>query len=880
MGNRTVGILAEIYNKWERRVPLTPSHCKTLTESGNKVVVQPSNHRIFTNDEYAAAGATINEDLTDCCLVLGVKQPSLNTIRSSTEKSYLFFSHTVKGQPENMELLQTIKQQNHRLFDYELIVDESTGIRTVAFGKFAGMAGMCDVLQAYGQRLLSSGYSTPFLNIPMTYMSRDLPTMKSQVALAGDAIKQGATKGNHHVFCFTGGMGNVSTGAQQIFEELPHRYVSVEELHDLRKNPDQWDDKIVYGVVCYENDIVRKKGAAEGDVVNVDDYRKYPGNYESIFASSVAPHINVLVNGIYWDERYPRLLTNNEMASLWNRDGGCHLMAIGDVSCDIGGSIEFMSRSTSIESPFYSYDPVSQRSVDDINDQGVAILAVDILPSELPKESSEHFGNNLVPLVEELVDDAGSRGVCNDELLSDELLNACIAAKGKLTPKYKYIDVFTKEWKVAKGRKSLVDPVRILELEGHLFDSGLINNVLDLLEAENVDVEMVKCEILGREKIKDSPQSVGSRLPSSAVFKITHESPNKLNEITNKISILTELLTVAEANVVVSGEREGEMEADERKAMLAKVTDQRQKRVLVLGAGKVAKSCSEYLGGGDRSKALHHVTVASNIKSEVDLVASAAVDSEGVVFDVLNDDKKLNGLISKSDCVVSLLPATMHPHVAEFCIENGTNLVTASYVSPEIQALDERCKDAGITILNEVGVDPGMDHMSAMKIMDDIKERGGRVSSFSSVCGGLPAPEAANNPLMYKFSWSPRGVITASNNGATYLQDGENVVVAGEEMLDHARPLSYNPWQTLRIECLPNRDSTIYKDIYGIKDADSIFRGTLRYGGFSKIMYGFKKLGLMNEEECGSTDWAGVIRGLVERKGYKNIGECIQKEGE
>jgi len=159
-------------------------------------------------------------------------------------------------------------------------------------------------------------------------------------------------------------------------------------------------------------------------------------------------------------------------------------------------------------------------------------------------------------------------------------------------------------------------------------------------------------------------------------------------------------------------------------------------------------------------------------------------------------------------------------------IENNINMVTASYVSDGIQELDGRLKEKGLRILNEVGLDPGMDHMSAMKIMDDIKARGGKISHFESVCGGLPAPEAAANPLMYKFSWSPMGVLTASQNDAIYLRDGNEISIVGSELLNNTDNLYAFP--TMNLECLANRNSLIYKDLYDIPDADTVFRGTIR----------------------------------------------------
>jgi len=171
-------------------------------------------------------------------------------------------------------------------------------------------------------------------------------------------------------------------------------------------------------------------------------------------------------------------------------------------------------------------------------------------------------------------------------------------------------------------------------------------------------------------------------------------------------------------------------------------------------------------------------------------------------------------------------------------------------------------------ILNEVGLDPGMDHMSAMKIIDDIHSRGGEVTSFSSVCGGLPAPEAANNPLLYKFSWNPMGVIRASQNDAAYRRDGKVIMVNGADLLASSEP--FYAWQSLNLECLPNRDSLNYGEKYGIQSANTIFRGTLRYQGFSALLHVFTKMGLFSDRETGATTWNDTIQNLQAKRGSRD----------
>lgn len=217
---------------------------------------------------------------------------------------------------------------------------------------------------------------------------------------------------------------------------------------------------------------------------------------------------------------------------------------------------------------------------------------------------------------------------------------------------------------------------------------------------------------------------------------------------------------------------------------------------------------------------------------------------------------ELTTLIGTCDLVISLLPWQMHTEIAKKCIETKTKLVTASYVSPEMRQLNEAAKEAGISVLCEMGLDPGMDHLSAKMVIDEIHDAGEKVWSFTSVCGGLPAPEAANNPFGYKFSWSPRGVLSAMQNSSKFLKDGKVINVDGKDLLSCAEPFRMHMMPSLCMEQLPNRDSTIYAGIYGIPEAQTCFRGTLRYEGFSATMLEFVKSGFLETnktfEHCRS----------------------------
>lgn len=295
--------------------------------------------------------------------------------------------------------------------------------------------------------------------------------------------------------------------------------------------------------------------------------------------------------------------------------------------------------------------------------------------------------------------------------------------------------------------------------------------------------------------------------------------------------------------------------------------------MLLLGAGLVARPLARYL----LAKGFALTVVDMDGKK-----AAALVDSHpnGRAGTWTTDDKEgLKILVADADLAVSLLPAAFHSMVAEECVAQKKLMVTASYVSPAMRALDAGAKEAGVLLLNEIGVDPGIDHMSAMKVIDGVKKDGGRVTSFKSYCGGLPAPEANTNPWGYKFSWSPRGVMTAGKNSARYLLDGKEVNIPGPDLFGDSHLLDVPGFGEL--EAYPNRDSLGYIDLYGLRGAATVFRGTLRYKGWCAAMKKIVNSGLLDEKELilNGMTWrdftaaatglkaAGLEHGLAEKFG-------------
>ncbi|MDD8032154.1 MAG: saccharopine dehydrogenase C-terminal domain-containing protein [Acidobacteriota bacterium] len=266
------------------------------------------------------------------------------------------------------------------------------------------------------------------------------------------------------------------------------------------------------------------------------------------------------------------------------------------------------------------------------------------------------------------------------------------------------------------------------------------------------------------------------------------------------------------------------------------------KKVCVLGAGLVSGPLIEYLLNYDEVQ----VKVADIEIDKARYWVKNHPRGEAIKLD-LQDRSVLAKIISEVEVVVSMVPYTYHGYVGEICLEAGKHLVTASYISPEMKALDPEAKSKGLIFLNELGLDPGIDHMEAKRLIDEAKASGGQVVSFISYCGGLPAPEANNNPFGYKFSWSPRGVLLAGRNEARYLLDGQEIVVPSEELFSHYKMIEI-PGLGI-FEGYPNRNSVAYLEIYGLKKAKTMLRGTLRYPGWCLKLKKIGELGLLDIEE-------------------------------
>ncbi len=292
------------------------------------------------------------------------------------------------------------------------------------------------------------------------------------------------------------------------------------------------------------------------------------------------------------------------------------------------------------------------------------------------------------------------------------------------------------------------------------------------------------------------------------------------------------------------------------------------KNVLVLGAGSVAPPLIKYLQKHSGIK----LTVADQVFHKAEKLASGSSNIKAVHLDIRDKQKTIN-LISKADLVISILPYTFHTEIAHYCVGLKAHVITASYVTESINNLDSEAKQKEILILNEVGLDPGIDHMEAMRIIDSIKKNKGTITSFISYCGGLPAPEANTNPLGYKFSWSPRGVLLAGKNPAQYLKNNKKVFIPQKRLFQD--PSSIQIRGVGNLEGYPNRNSIPYIELYQIHSTKTMLRGTLRYKGWCTFMNHAASIGLLNEEDRNwgkitRVDFLRKITGLPKQKDIKS----------
>ena len=428
-----IGIRREDKNRWERRTPLAPDHVGYLVrERGVRVRVQPFPRRAFPDLDYEAAGAEVSEDLSAVSVVLGVKEVPPDKLLPG--KTYVFFSHVSKGQDYNMPMLARIVELGCTLIDFELVTDDR-GRRLIFFGRHAGHAGMIDSLWALGRRLSHEGHDTPLEGVRRAHEYSSLDEAAEHVSRIGERLRHvGLPEGLRPlVFAFTGS-GNVSRGAQEIFDRLPSQEISPEDLAVFASDPDR-PKNILYKVLLRREHRFEHRDGAIFDAQELD---AHPERFNSGMARWL-PYLTVLIHGAYWKPEHPRVVTLQDLRALWAAEAQPRLRLITDISCDIGGGIETTVRSTTPSDPAYVYEVETDETPMGVAGRGPVMLTVDNLPCELPVESSQHFGDALVRFVPALDRCDWSRPV-QDLVLPQEIARAIIVHHGRLTPTFDYLE--------------------------------------------------------------------------------------------------------------------------------------------------------------------------------------------------------------------------------------------------------------------------------------------------------------------------------------------------------------------------------------------------------------------------------------------------------
>lgn len=431
-----IGIRREDKNPWERRVPLIPAHVRELIqELPLEIWLQPSPIRVFPDEDYKREGAKIEENLSPCSVIFAVKEIPLNFFEK--RKIYFFFSHTTKGQTHNMAMLKRMIELECSLIDYEKIVDEK-GYRLVFFGKHAGLAGMIDTLWALGQRFLREGKKNPFSKIRQAIKYKSLVEAKEEIEKVGWKIyNEGLDPSLAPFLCGFAGYGNVSQGAQEIFDLLPFEEIAPEKISSFFRKKNYSTHKL-YKVVFKEEHMVvpvSSKGK-----FNLLDYYKNPQKYKSIFESYL-PYLTLLVNCIYWEPKYPKFVTKKILKRLYGNNSPPRLRVIGDITCDIEGSVECTVKATSPDNPVFTYDPLKEKATNGFEGRGPVVMAVDNLPAEISLESSISFSQALKHFIPAIPGADFSRDFSKCRLPAP-IKKAVILFRGRLTSNYLYMKDF------------------------------------------------------------------------------------------------------------------------------------------------------------------------------------------------------------------------------------------------------------------------------------------------------------------------------------------------------------------------------------------------------------------------------------------------------
>jgi alpha-aminoadipic semialdehyde synthase len=433
--NLVVGLLRETKG-FEHRTPLVPSDVEWLIKRGVHVEVESSSNRVFSDHEYRNIGANIVEKSREASLLVGIKEPRVHDLHS--HKIYMVFSHTAKGQVHNMPLLKACLKKNITLIDYEKIVD-LYGARLIYFGKFAGVCGIVDSLHYLGSKMACKGIENPLSMIKPAYEYDSLTDLK----LAFEEVEQYILKKGFpdelspFIVGITG-HGNVSRGVQEILDLFNPVEIHPKNMLEFIRHQRKQRHKI-YKIVFLREEKFRSK---KGKGFYFEEYLKHPKDFESNM-DVYLPYINMLIHTAYWDSKYPRLVPKKMIDRLSEKEP-FRLEFIGDLSCDVKGSIEITHKATSPDKPAFTYNPRSGKFTDGYKSEGVTVLAVDNLPAELPRDASDDFSGLIRDYVYQIAAH-GINDITDHMAIPVEIRNAVVTQDGTLTKKASYLRKFISE---------------------------------------------------------------------------------------------------------------------------------------------------------------------------------------------------------------------------------------------------------------------------------------------------------------------------------------------------------------------------------------------------------------------------------------------------
>lgn len=533
--SKILGIRAEEYSKWERRSPLTPANCKELLSAvpGLKILVEASNTRVFQNIEFKAAGCEIVTDLSSCDLILGIKQIPIGKFIPG--KTHMFFSHTIKAQPQNMAMLDDMLAKKIRTIDYEKICNDK-GERLVAFGEYAGFVGALDILAGLGHFLLNKKFATPFLWLSQSFRYSDKNEAKRSLANVGKAIKEKGLPLEMVPFVVgITGYGRCGHGSMEVLESLGIEEIEPHKLKNLleeAKKDRQKHSHTVYLVKFAQEHMVKKAEGAD-KVFDKKDYYAHPEKYVSIFEETYLEYVSVLINCIYWEGKYPRLITNSNIKKI-STENRLRLLAISDVTCDFQGSIEMLDKFTTIDQPFFVFHPETGKRSDEYwnETEGILYDSVEIMPSELPMDASKAIGAMLVNFIPNVLSSDPNKPLHEQGLLPP-IEGAVITLNGELTPKFKYINTLRKQTETFK--ESFADKRKVgliknrrfkrVKLNGHIFDRDVLKDLMDIIvEEEKLEIMVTGIKVGG-----------GSTLPSECELMVEVDSEDNFSSKAKKL---------------------------------------------------------------------------------------------------------------------------------------------------------------------------------------------------------------------------------------------------------------------------------------------------------------------------------------------------------